>query len=199
MKACNKCGETKPTDAFYAGFARCKACVSIERKEHYARKRDQILAYKKHHYEQNCETRKAASKEYRKANKDRLATYGKQWRLGNAEHIAAWREANRERRNAMTRELRKTQRAEMVLATQKRRATKLQAATSWEPEFDRLVLEEAATLAKCREALLGVKWHVDHVIPLRNKRVCGLHNAYNVAVIPALENLRKGNRLPAEI
>lgn len=40
----------------------------------------------------------------------------------------------------------------------------------------------------------GEKHHVDHVIPLHGKNVCGLHVAENLEAIPARENVRKGNR-----
>jgi hypothetical protein len=38
----------------------------------------------------------------------------------------------------------------------------------------------------------GVRYSVDHVVPLKGKRVCGLHVQFNLAVIPYVENCRKG-------
>lgn len=57
--------------------------------------------------------------------------------------------------------------------------------------FDRWVAREAHKLARLREALVGGKWHVDHVVPLSRG---GSSHATNLQVVPAIWNRRKGNR-----
>ena len=54
--------------------------------------------------------------------------------------------------------------------------------------------KEAAELTK----KTGVIHHVDHVIPLTNHKVCGLHVETNLQVIPATENIRKRNSFGSE-
>lgn len=66
---------------------------------------------------------------------------------------------------------------------------------SWFGEFDRFVFEEAHALALSRKTATGIDWQIDHMIPLRSRRVSGLHIGINASVIPAAMNAKKGNRL----
>lgn len=73
--------------------------------------------------------------------------------------------------------------------------SKKNAVPAWYSELDRFALEEAYELCRIREEETGVKHHVDHIIPLQGIEVCGLHWYKNWQVIPAKENLSKGNKL----
>jgi len=42
-------------------------------------------------------------------------------------------------------------------------------------------------------------YHVDHIIPLNNPNVCGLHTISNLQYLLAIDNLRKGNSYDAEL
>lgn len=62
-------------------------------------------------------------------------------------------------------------------------------------EFDDLVFREAADLVVLRKQATGLKWQIDHMLPLRAKGVSGLHVGNNIAVIPASLNIAKSNRM----
>lgn len=73
------------------------------------------------------------------------------------------------------------------------RARKRMAIPKWFGEFDDLVCKEAFSLARERERETGIKWDVDHIVPLACKTACGLHCAENLRVIPASLNRSRRN------
>jgi hypothetical protein len=72
-----------------------------------------------------------------------------------------------------------------------RRARKLNAVPLWADQF---VIKEIYELAQLRTRMTGVAWHVDHIVPLQSKLVCGLHVEHNLRVILGAENLKKSNK-----
>ncbi len=80
-----------------------------------------------------------------------------------------------------------------------RYASKTQSTPAWlteaHYELFNLIYAEAKELTKTT----GVQYHVDHIVPLRGKTVCGLHVPWNLRPIPARENRQKKNRLIEEL
>jgi hypothetical protein len=70
-----------------------------------------------------------------------------------------------------------------------------QATPTWDEDFTSFVFAEARDLAKRREQCTGFKWHVDHIVPLRGRKVSGFHVWNNLQVVPAKYNLSKQNNL----
>ncbi len=71
-----------------------------------------------------------------------------------------------------------------------RRARKLQALPVWaDVKTIHSFYKEASFITETT----GTIHHVDHIVPLRSKLVCGLHCEQNLQIIPAKENLIKSN------
>lgn len=78
----------------------------------------------------------------------------------------------------------------------KHRARKKHACPAW-ASLDEIKAKYAERDRLERET--GIPHHVDHIVPLGGKNVCGLHVPWNLRVIPANENRSKGNRLTPEV
>lgn len=76
----------------------------------------------------------------------------------------------------------------------KRRASKLKATPPWLTNDQLAEIANIYKQAKQLEKETGLKHHVDHIIPLQGKEVCGLHTPWNLQVLTAEENLKKGSK-----
>jgi excisionase family DNA binding protein len=60
---------------------------------------------------------------------------------------------------------------------------------------DRFLIEKIYFVCRRLTALTGVEHHVDHIVPLQNPKVCGLHVHYNLKIMTAAQNRTKYNAL----
>ena len=129
-------------------------------------------------------------------NKNKSRGYQYRCKECHASYMKAWRLENKNREQATARkryqEIGCT--ARHLAKASKRRATLLNATPSWVAKEELYAIEELYTQAKELERLTGIKFHVDHVIPLQGKLCTGLHTVSNLQIVTAHENLRKGNR-----
>ena len=72
---------------------------------------------------------------------------------------------------------------------------KLKASPKWLSPQQLKEIQYFYELSKECELLTGNKYHVDHIIPLKGKNVCGLHVPWNLQVLPADINRRKSNKM----
>lgn len=63
----------------------------------------------------------------------------------------------------------------------------------WLTDEDKLMIQSFYATALFCSKSLGVNYHVDHIVPIQGKDVCGLHVPWNLQVITQAENSRKKN------
>jgi uncharacterized Zn finger protein (UPF0148 family) len=211
-KACSKCKTDKPLSDFYkqGRAAYCIPCEKAYKREHYLLNTEKVKATAAAWSAANKDRKAAVNRAYREANAERckanaLAWSAKNWdkrlaasrkyRVERRERAlsneAAYRERNRQACNARVAEWKKRNPHKATHYFHKRRAAELQSTPLW-ADFD--AIEAVYAEAQRIQAKTGVPQHVDHIVPLLSKLVCGLHCEANLRVIPASENNRKNNR-----
>jgi len=136
---------------------------------------------------------------YRSFCKQCVSLYSKKYHIENREKInarsTAWVAENRARFNERSNRWAKANPEKVNARTARRYAAKTQATPKWLSADDSWMIVEAYDLAKLRARVLGGKWEVDHIVPLRGRGVMGLHVPWNLRVVPMSQNRRKSNIL----
>ena len=161
--------------------------------------RETLTAKALEYQRRNPEKTKKTAKRYRIKNKEKLRARNKAWRSANPERARRaalnWKAKNRERTRELSRksasEWKKTNKAKARAHEAAREAAKRNATPLWaEQSKIQAFYAEAAEMT----ADLGTLHHVDHIVPLNSRIVCGLHWEVNLQVLPFRENIAKGNR-----
>lgn len=172
LKNCTKCGEVKPPTSFNKGRAYCKAChvaaASAWARANIERRREIANAYTKRRRERLGPPKKPGRKAFLSAE-DRarlMPVWRKKWDEKNRPYILA--------------------------KTRAYQAKKMKALPAW---ADRAAISAIYVQAASITEKTGTPHHVDHIVPLQGRDVCGLHVPWNLQIIPARVNWSKGNRV----
>ena len=206
MKICTKCGIEKPRSEYSNDKSKCDglrpSCKECSHKylqahrstpegkaahlnasnEYFAKNKERILAKGKAFRAEHPDEERAIRSRYAERRKKNA----RDWVVRNKEHINAYREATKVLTAARARKYRRADPGKFKAIKARYRAAKVQATPNWaNPDAIRAYY----TLAS---AIPGT--HVDHIVPLVSKLVCGLHCETNLQLLPGPENQRKGNR-----
>lgn len=177
----------------YTSNHKCVTCAA----EH--AKLPRSKAQMKARYERIKDTIRQQTKEYLDKNpeiKEKRKQYLKKWRLENKErHYKKCREYAKKNPEKVAEYKKKWAEKNKVYVALNlmKRSEKLKKATPLWSDTERIKTKIKERIYMSR--ITGLKYHVDHRIPLQGENVCGLHIAANLRVVLARDNLTKSNKL----
>lgn len=176
MKICTGCHQNKPLSDFPKDYRKeggrkacCKACVLEKRRQRY----------------RTDEAYRGKIRDYRISRAEHFRAMIRLW---GKENLAYVREKKRERYQKSA-----EYKASVKASKARYRAAKLSSQPACLSESNKQKIKDIYLLVGDLQLVSGQKYHVDHIIPLRGKNVCGLHVPWNLQVLPADINLSKGN------
>lgn len=166
MKRCNKCLEFKEVSEFNKH--------KTQKDGHHITCRNCCSLANKVRYEAKKAEIKQKTSSYKKANRDKANDWTRNWRATRLQLERDKRKIWRDNNLNLVREM-----------TALRRARKKQAAIDYEVCKPQII----EIYKNCPKGM-----HVDHIIPLCGKDICGLHVPWNLQYLTPEENSKKGTR-----
>lgn len=162
----------------------CRRCVDERAKKQRREHPERLRAKDRRKYWRHVDVMRSRTRDYRRRTVEDRRAYDRNRYHENPERRAyqmdqgnRWWRANRGKKAFMV---------------ARRRSWIKRATPPWlTPDQARAIRQfyvDAAALSKGR----GI-WHVDHIVPLRGDKVCGLHVPWNLQVLRAVDNRRKRN------
>lgn len=190
-------------DRVYKNFQRWQK-ANPEKVKGY-RNKEQQAQYNRDYYlkrKKEADTRKEVNAKarvrYHERYKENLKIKHKKYRKNNAlkvlESQRNWRSRNPQKVAGYVRKYRVTHREKTNALALNRRMERAQRTPPWARKMMTEYLPEMYSRAKELFKTTGVKHEIDHIVPLRGKLVSGLHVPWNLRLLPASQNLKKGNR-----
>jgi hypothetical protein len=174
MKAGPRAAAKAKGERFFVG----KPCARCSSEKRYAVNGDCV----------SCSASK--NKKWMVENKEGRKQYEKQYRFDNAKRIKEWEQTEQGkvvRKRISQKSVAKGKSSWTAMMSRMRAWNRI---AKWDDELTDFACREAHELARMRDRCTGVKWSVDHIVPLKGKRVSGLHTWNNLQVI-----LLQNNRL----
>ena len=185
-KVCNACRATKPATEFYRSSrdglqGRCKACSRVPDRD-------------RRYYQEHRENRLAQSAAWARANPAKVAGYTAKRALRDPDHRRRYYQEHREKSLAKSAAWARANPDKANARVARRRAGVGRATPHWLTAADHASIAGKYSMAALMTKLVGVPYHVDHVVPLRGKTVSGLHVPWNLQVLRGEENMKKHAR-----
>ncbi len=152
----------------YCRNCECCECAKLSVNSYYKKN-----SKERNYYKDNKERLKEQYKKYVLINKDHIDEMNKIWKKNNPDKVKLSRKKTKQNNKGV-----------VNYHNQLRRIKKLQATPQW------INLEDIKQIYKnCPD-----NFHIDHIIPLQGKLICGLHFADNLQYLSEKENTSKGNK-----
>ena len=184
-KTCKTCSVTKQLDQFSTNgksghHPHCKVCRSASERKRRDSDGDKIRAQERERYNSDPSAKRRSCRKYYISHEAAIKSRNSLLYQSKVDLRKLQAKDYRQRNPDRVREWNGT-----------RRALLRRACPPWvNRDAIRAIYKEAAKL----ERETGICHHVDHIIPLFHKFVCGLHIPDNLQILTATENLKKSNR-----
>lgn len=172
LKLCSGCKIEKSTSEFSKKGdrlqAKCKPCVN---------------AYNKVHYESNIDLRREQSRKYYRENREICVERKRTYRENNKELVRSNDKKSYHKNKNSYRHHKAAYKKRLKEATP----------NCLTLEHKQEIVSVYKLAEDCR-LTSGLIYHVDHIVPLKGKNICGLHVPWNLQVLPQHINLSKSNK-----